>query len=233
MKDSLKTALDCVQASERLKRRARAHIRRKTFDYGRNVLQYRAFRSRVMGGLLTLALLLTGSGLWFLPATSIGLDVNPSLELQVNVLDRVIALRGINDDGRAVAEAMDVAGMPYDDAMQRILISREMEPYLEKNSLITITVVGGGTQAHAEEMLSKVVCRAYAIAEDENVIYCQVDKATRNAAREAGLCTPRYLAWQQLLKSDPTVTAEDVRSLPREEIRALAQLKILENPCGE
>lgn len=233
MKDSLKTALDCVQAPERLKRGARAHIRRKTFDYGRNVLQYRAFRSRLIGGLLTLALVLTGSGLWFLPAASIDLEVNPSLELQVNALDRVIALRGINDDGRAVAEAVDVVGMPYDDAMQRILISREMEPYLEKDSLITITVVGGGTESHAEEMLSRVVCRAYNLAEDENVIYCQTDRQTVKAARDAGLCIPRYLAWQQLLKSDPTVTAEDVRRLPREEIRALAQLKILENPCGE
>ena len=82
-------------------------------------------------------------------------------------------------------------------------------------------------------MLSKVVCRAYALAEDENVFYCQTDKDTLAAARESGLCIPRYLAWQHLLENNPDVTAEEVSRMPKDEIRALAQLEIIENPCGE
>jgi len=123
--------------------------------------------------------------------------------------------------------------MPYDDAMQRILLSNGLEPYLEEGSMITITVAGGGSEAHAEQMLSRVLCRAYNIAEEENILYCQVDWETVKAARNAGLCIPRYLAWQHLLQTDPTVTAEDVRQLPKEEVRKLAQVIILENPCGE
>ena len=34
-------------------------------------------------------------------------------------------------------------------------------------------------------------------------------------------------------EQDPDVTAEEVARMPKDEIRALAQLKILENPCGE
>ena len=233
MNEKLQKAFDSVQASEHLKRSARAHIRRKTFDYGRQVTQYRQHRRKIAACMLSLVLILSGAGIWFLPATSIGLDINPSLELQVNALDRVIALKGKNEDGIEVAGKLDVTGMPYDEAMQRILISQELAPYLENGSMISISVVGGGTDTHAEEMLSKVVCRAYAIAEDENVFYCQTDKETLAAARNAGLCIPRYLAWQHLLESDPDVTAEEVSQLPKEEIRALAQLKIIDNPCGE
>lgn len=233
MNSRIHEALDSVQASERLKRSARAHIRRKTFDYGRQVYQHQRRRGRLAACLLSLVLVLSGTGIWFLPATSIGLDINPSLELTVNALDRVIALKGKNADGMEVAQTLDVAGMPYDEAMQRILISQELAPYLENGSMISISVVGGGSDAHAEQMLSKVVCRAYAIAEDENVFYCQTDKETLAAARASGLCIPRYLAWQLLLEADPDVTPEDVSQMTPEEIRALIQLKILDKPCGE
>lgn len=233
MNHKFHNAFDAVHTPEQLKRATRAHIRRKTFDYGRQVLQYRQHRQRIAACLLSLALVLSGAGIWFLPATSIGLDINPSLELRVNALDRVIALKGNNADGIEVAKHLDVAGMPYDEAMQRILISQDLAPYLENGSMISISVVGGGSVVHAEEMLSKVVCRAYALAEDENVFYCQTDKETLYAARASGLCIPRYLAWQHLLETNPDVTAEEVSQMPKDEIRALAQLEIIENPCGE
>ena len=233
MNEKIRNTFDSVQASERLKRAARTHIRRKTFDYGRQVFQYRQHRRRIATCLLSLVLILSGTGIWFLPATSIGLDINPSLELTVNSLDRVIALKGNNADGIEVAKNLDVSGMPYDEAMQRILISEELAPYLGNGSMISISVIGGGSNVHAEEMLSKVVCRAYALAEDENVFYCQTDKETLTAARESGLCIPRYLAWQHLLEENPDVTAEEVSRMPKDEIRALAQLEIIENPCGE
>ena len=233
MNEQFQKAFDDLQAPQQLKRAARAHIRRKTFDYGRQIYQLRRHHSRMAACMLSLVLVLSGLGIWFLPATSIGLDINPSLELQVNALDRVITLKGKNEDGMEVAKHLDVSGMPYDEAMQRILISEELSSYLENGSMISISVVGGGSDVHAEKILSKVVCRAYAIAEDENVFYCQTDRETLDAARESGLCIPRYLAWQHLLETNPDVTAEEVSKMPKDEIRALAQLKILDNPCGE
>jgi len=233
MDNQIKNAFDAIQTPERLKRTTKAALRKKTFDYGRNLLQRRGYRSRLVAGLLSLALVVTGSALWFWPSASIAVDINPSIELKVNSLDRVIALEGRNSDGIALVRELNVAGMTYDDAMQRILLSNGLEPYLEKGSMITITVAGGGTDAHAEQMLSKVLCRTYAITQEENVLYCQVDWETVKAAQNANLCIPRYLAWQHLLQSDPGITPEDVREIPKEEIRILAQVKILENPCGE
>lgn len=233
MSNRIHNAFGSIQASDRLKRSARAHIRRKTFDYGRQTDQLRTHRRRIATSLASLVLILSCVGIWFLPATSIGVDINPALELTVNALDRVIALKGKNVDGLEVAAKLDVAGMPYDEAMQRILISEELAPYLENGSMISISVIGGGSDTHAEEMLSKVVCRAYALAEDENVFYCQTDRETQAAARASGLCIPRYLAWQHLLQKNPDVTAEEVSQMPKDEIRALAQLEIIENPCRE
>ena len=93
MDERIREAFDVLRAPERLKRKTKAALRKKTFDYGRNVYRLRLYRRRLAGAALMLALLLGGGGLWFLPATSIGVDINPSIELKVNALDRVIALR--------------------------------------------------------------------------------------------------------------------------------------------
>ena len=222
-----------MKAPERLKRSARAHIRRKSFDYGRNRPQLKAYRRRLASAALTLVLILSGAGVWFVPLASIAVDINPSVELTVNALDRVISLEGKNSDGIRLVQELDVTGMAYDDAMQRLLLSNGLRPYLDEGSTITITVTGGSNEAHTEQMLSRVLCRAYNIAEEENVLYCQVNWDTRRAAQAVNLCIPRYLAWQHLLETDPSITPEDVRQIPKEEIRVLAQTKILENPCGE
>ena len=231
MDNQIREAFDAIQAPERLKRTTKAALRKKTFDYGRNLYRIRQRRRRLATGLLSLVLLLSGTGLWFLPSASIAVDINPSIELKVNALDRVISLEGRNSDGIELVKNIDVTGMLYDDAMQRILLSNGLEKYLEDGSQITITVAGGGTDMHAEQMLSRVLCRAYNIADRDNVLYCQVDWETVKAAQKVNLCIPRYLAWQNLLKNDPTITPEDVREIPKEVIRTLAQVIIIEDPC--
>lgn len=231
MENKIKEAFGTLQPPERVKRSTKAMIRKKTFDYGCNQYRLRQFRGRVAAATLSLALILSGTGLWFLPSASIRVDINPSIELKVNALDKVIALEGQNSDGIELVKDIDVTGMHYDDAMQRILLSNGMEPYLADGSQITITVAGGGSNAHAQQMLSKVLCRAYNIADRHNVLYYQVDWETAKAAQNVNLCIPRYLAWQNLLKNDPTITPEDVREIPKESIRVLAQTIIIEDPC--
>ena len=230
MDEQLKNAFDAIQTPERLKRATKAVLRKKTFDYGRNILRKRAHHRRIAAGLLSLVLVFTGCGLWFLPTTNIAVDINPSIEIRVNALDRVICVEGINADGVELAKDLDVTGMLYDDAMQRILLSNRLERFLEDGHMISITVAGSSDE-HITEMADRVLCRAYSIAGKENIFYCQVDMETIRAARAENLCIPRYLAWHQMLKSDPTITTDDIRQMSIEQIRTLSQVKIVEDPC--
>ena len=232
MKNDIREAFDAVHADERLRRQTKAYLRKATLDYGRDVQRRRQRQMRLASCTAALVLLVVRAGMWLLPVTSIDLDINPSLEMRVNSFGRVTRLKGLNADGLALVEELDVKGLPYDEAMQRILISEELEPYLENESLISITVVGKD-ESLAEEMLSKVVCRAYAIAEEDNIYYCQTDPETARAARSVGLCVLRYQVWQQLKESDPSITVEAVAMMPKAEIIRLAKFEKLENPCGE
>lgn len=231
MDNKIHDALSSIVTHEELKRNTKALLRKRTFDYGRQTDRLRARRRRMAGAFASLALFLTALGVWFTPAASISLDVNPSLEMQVNLLDRVISLEGKNMQGKALAAEMELTGKPYGEAMQRLLLSNGLAPYLEKGSTISITLTGTGD--HAVQMLSNVVCRAYAIAREENVVYCQVDRATAKAAEEAGLSVPRYLAWQTLKKTDPAITVQEIQQMSMEQISGLIYVELFENPCGE
>ena len=102
MEDKLKSAFSALEAPEKLKRAAKATLRKRTFDYGRQIGRIRARRRRMAGCLASVVLLVTGLGAWFTPTASIGVDINPSIELRVNRFDRVIALEGRNADGEAL-----------------------------------------------------------------------------------------------------------------------------------
>ena len=232
MERKLQEAYDSVEASEYLKRKVKAHVRQKTLDYGRDVMRIRLQRQRMAASLACLTLVIAGLGIWNLPVTTIGLDVNPSVELKVNSFDRVIKLKGRNEDGADLAEKFRVAGKPYDEAMQRILISDEMAPYLEDGSTFVITVSGSESD-HTQQMLNKVVCRAYALAEDENVFCIKADGATARAAGRVGLSVARYQAWQMLLQENPDLPPEAALELTVAQIQELIHGENLDNPCGE
>ena len=228
MDAKIKDALGGIEAGERLKRMTKARIRSATFDYGRNLARFRA-RRRLAALAASAVLCLSAAGLWFSPVKRIGLDINPSVEIRVNLLNRVIALEGLNPDGEKLAAALDVAGMDYGDAMERIMVSDELGGYLDAGNLLSITVSGRG----AEQTLKQVVCRAYAVAEDEQVFYILADDATVRAAKAEGLSVVQYEALTALRQSDPAVTAEDVRSLTMTEIRGIIGFEKLDDPCGE
>lgn len=100
-------------------------------------------------------------------------------------------------------------------------------------SCAAIAMVGGGTEAHAEQMLGKMVCRAFVIAGDDMVYCCQTDAATVRAAQEAGLSVARYLAWQQLKQLDPAASPEDALALEISEVRELAGFRNANFPCQQ
>lgn len=229
MDNQIKDAFSAIEVPERLTRMTKAHIRKATFDYGRSVARLKAHRRRMAALAASAVLTIGAAGLWFQPVTRIGLDINPSVEIRVNLLNRVISLEGLNADGEVLAKSLDVTGMPYDEAMGRIMVSDELGAYLEKGNLLSITVSGRS----AEQTLNKVVCRAYAVADDEQVFYILADSATVRAARDAGLTVVQYEALLALQKTDPGATAQQVQDMTMSEISGLIGFTKLDDPCEE
>lgn len=213
MRNRIQTAFDSVQASPELKNKTRdflAHERQR-----RSVRAVRALVPALCS-LLLLVLGAVGWGLYQTPVAAISVDINPSLELTVNRFDRVIGVKGFNEDGEAVAAQVDLINMRYDEAVETLLQSEALSSYLSEDAFVSIAVacdeqekgeaMRRQVQAGTAECTAEVSCTA---GNSEDV----------EQAHEAGLSFGKYRAFEELQALDASVTAEDVQGMTMREIR--------------
>ncbi len=160
------------------------------------------------------------------PAAEISIDVNPSIELAVNRMDRVIAVEGRNDDGRQLAGSLDLRFTGYTQAVEAVLDSPQLAPLVERGEPVTITVVGSDQQRQAR-MLSQVES---CTAGRQNTYCCAAHPREVSAAHGEGLSCGKYKLFLELQRLDPGITVEEVQGMTMGEL--LERIQSL-SPPGE
>lgn len=216
MHDKIRAAFGEIHAEEALKDRTRAFLAQQAQKESRRGL---SARMRFVPALACcLLVLLAGWGgyrMYFTPSSIISIDVNPSVELGVNRFDRVISVEGYNDDGVALANAVDVKYMDYIQALVHILDSDAFAPYASEDAAVSIAVFGSD-EAKSSEMLSQVeACTA-----GYGNTHCYADNmGVAAAAHEAGLSCGKYRAYLELHALDSSVTPAEIQGMTMREIR--------------
>ncbi len=154
---------------------------------------------------LVLALAGGGSWLWLSPAALVSMDVNPSVELTLNRFERVVSARALNAEGAALLEAGTVNGMPAARAVAALLDSGYLEPYLERENYVTLTV-----QSEDEDLAGRLLAlvdeTASASVGAQARVSCHgVDGALVEEAHSHGVTAGKYLALLELQAADPGV----------------------------
>lgn len=167
---------------------------------------------------LALALVLGGgSWVYLTPTALVSVDVNPSVELGVNRFDRVVSSKGMNDDGRALLESVDVWNLTYDEAVDALLDSEVVAQVLDDDGVAEVTVASSEDGQGTRLLEGVEACTA-----GRDNTYCRAATEQEAAeAHEAGLSCGRYLALVELQSLDPGITADDVRDMSMREIRDL------------
>ena len=215
MKDKLKGALSQIRAEEQLKDSTRAFLTKRTQGYA-GAKKAKAGRYLYACACLLL-LLLGGRWFYFTPTAEISIDINPSIELGVNRFDRVISVKGLNEDGQELTKGLDIKYKSCEDALERILGNDNIMVLLAGNEIMTITVTGPEGR-HASRILSEV--EAYT-AEKRNM-YCYFAPPEEvAAAREMGLSYGKYRAFLEVRALDPEITPDMVKGMTMREIRDL------------
>lgn len=227
MDERLRDAFAQVRAEEALKERTLAYLAQSTGNWqAAPAARRRRFRPLVTAAACAACLLVTLGSLWvyFTPAAYISVDVNPSLELAVNRFDRVISVTGLNDDGDALAQTLDVRFLDYTQALEQVLDSDAVTQCLARDEMLSITVAGDDDE-RTEEMLSQVsACTA-----GQKNTYCHAaDLETAAEAHDHGLSCGKYQMLLELQAWDPSLTAEDVQSMTMREL-----WNLLEQLSGE
>jgi hypothetical protein len=212
--NKIRDAMGSVRAEEALIRSTKAFLASKASAPAKPFsLRYAAV------AFACLAFMVLGFGGWnfyMVPVSAISVDVNPSIELGVNRLDRVVSVKGYNEDGKALAASVELKNLNYSDALDVLLSSETMQPYRANDGLVSITVIGN-TEQKSEEMRARIAACGYAAAPN---VECRCgNREEVEIAHASGLSFGKYRAYLELQALDPSVTPEDVQGLTMRQIR--------------
>lgn len=165
--------------------------------------------------LLCLIIGLGGYQAYFTTASAISIDINPSIELSINRFDRVISVHGYNDDGRTLANSLSLRFLDYESAIDTLLSSEAIAPYLSRGNVISITVAGD-TLGKSEEILTRAES---CVSSHHKQIHCSFSSIDEmNAAHTLGLSFGKYQAFLELQALSPEITPADIEDLTMKEI---------------
>jgi hypothetical protein len=215
MDNRIRHAFDQVRAEDTLKKDTEKYLEKATHGYGK-----RGFFARRLAvsfaGIAMAFVVAAGSYFYAVPAYAITLDAESSVELRVNRMDRVISVKGVNDNGRTLANSVKVFLMKYPDALETIMSNADIRKDLEEKKDISITVVGENDQK-SEEMTDVISSCTY--AHHPNITCMCGNREDVEAAQEAGLPLGKYRMFLEWKQYDPAITAEEISSMSMQEIR--------------
>lgn len=199
-----------IRAEEELKNRTRAFLAEKI----QSRTGERRYRVCAAACACMLLMALGGCGLYFTPTARISIDINPSIELSINRLDRVISVDGFNEDGRELSDALNVKHKNYAEAVGEILNDNGVLSLLSGGEVMIITVIGPDGRQSAKLLSGVELCAA-----EQSNTHCYFAQPEEVApAHESGLSCGKYRAFLELRLLDPDITPETVRDMTMREI---------------
>lgn len=146
----------------------------------------------------------------------VDIDINPSIELQLNDSNQVVAVEGVNEDGRSVLAGLALEGLSYEEALSTLMSSEALAPYLNDDAFVQVSVASDNSGQEralmnaSEQRLAGLPCRGSCDA---------VSLELREEAHAHGMGCGKYAVALELSGLDPDVTIEDCHDMSMRELR--------------
>ena len=155
-----------------------------------------------------------GRWLFFTPTATISMDINPSIELNVNRFNQVIGVQSYNDDGEKLLESLDVLYMDYEQAVNTIMNNEMIASLLEQDEIMSIAVLG------SNDTQTETILKQIRSCTNSQHTYCyRGDAEEMQDAHACGLSYGKYKAYLDLKEVDPSIQIDDVKNMTMREIR--------------
>lgn len=160
-----------------------------------------------------------GYRLYFTPTSVISIDINPSIKLEVNRFDRVIAVEGYNEDGRALADTLDILYLQYGPAVDAVLASPAVTDCLEQDGFLSIAVVQSDEE-QGQQILDYVsACTAHT----PNSHCYGIGEHQAEDAHSLGLSYGKYLLYLELQQYGADYTPDQVKEMTMAQLRQILE----------
>ena len=182
---------------------------------------------------LALVLVGGGGGYYYYTANNavaslVSLDVNPSIQLEVNKNEKVLSATPMNDDGAEILADMDLKGTQADVAMYAIIGSLLQHGYVDELANSILITVEDDDQARGEKLQQELTAQADAALENAQVsgaVLAQTLQHTEELsqkAQEYGISTGKAALIQAIVEgSNNTKTFEELVGLSINELNLL------------
>jgi len=164
-----------------------------------------------------------GAYSYAMPYSYINIDINPSIEITMNMYDRVINTKALNDDGERILSSVSAGTKRVEDVIGSILKSAEENGYLgEESENAVMFTVSAKSERKAEVIEEKIENTAGehldASDAETEIIVESIPLEKHATAEEMGMSPGKVVLLEKLQESTPEVDMESYRDAPVEEI---------------
>lgn len=218
MNHGIHKAFEQIRATEQMKVHTYAYLLQETKQPKKR--SHRSVSLRPAFALCAMLVLCFsfGFGSWYLlkaPVSYISIDVNPSVEITLNRLNRVTKATGQNADGRQLLKQLRLNGKNYIDAIETLLQSKQMQPYLTSDADLTVTVASPKADALRSDLENSPIATYY------HGMCKEADMETATHAHQHGMSFGKYQIYLQLKAYGCTITQEQCQEMPMCQLRTL------------
>lgn len=153
------------------------------------------------------------------PYSYISIDINPSLELQLDQGDNVISIITYNEEAKTLLKEINVNGMNAKDAISRIVEDRNTENYIV-NGYLQISVYSEDEQ-HSKD-LEALINESLSGTLDASQYGCSnSSKSNYEAASSHHMSFGKYQVMDMVIDLDSTYTIEELQKYSMMELKNL------------
>ncbi len=147
------------------------------------------------------------------PISFISMDVNPSIELEINRFGRVVAAEAYNEDAQNVLRRLSLKNKPYVQAVRSLLEDGTYGRYLKEDATLVFTIVSDNADDICKELDSIDVGKSC------NIQIYSSDSHCMEEAHLYNMSFGKYRAYLELAEYDGSVTVEQCHGMSMGEIQ--------------
>lgn len=159
-------------------------------------------------------------------ASTIGIDVNPSITVTVNKKEKVLDVTANNDDAKIILEGMDIAGSDINVAINALIGSMVKNGYIDELANSILISVDNPNSAESEALRQKIVDELNAFINSGNNISVVSQSITSSSDKEAlansyGISVGKLELIEKLIAKNNLYTYEELKNLSINELNLL------------
>lgn len=164
----------------------------------------------------------------------ITLDVNPSVQLEVNENKKVLSATGINEDGNSILAGMEqdgvtLKGKELDEAVNALVLAMVEEGYLSEQNNSILVSVNNSDEGKSEEIKSQLLtCVEDALSENgiDGAILGQSftdNEKISEIAEQYGISEGKAILIEKIIEKSPQLSYDNLSGLNIHDLSLLAE----------